>query len=308
MKKLIALTLLCLPLVCQGGGIVKKPTRRITFKHSAGEVLKISSKPEYHPARVGTDLSKYVLRAMNNSSRPGGLPARGRFYAKPYVSIVKAALEQRNGVAVSEKLYDSAVFYSRLESLRPIGKKYERPTFQDMGELLFSKDVAGEFFGSAFLIKGKEGQVKVALPLRTSMEISLHGQPKQLHPFSYVTLSVFDEQHIPLLSGNEQPLPLHQMSIGAVQNIELHAFTPKEAAAYALDPKASLFEVIHKRSDGTPLSFAPKQRMLFKDSNGLWMLTPEDRLGIGQKGADVILELRTWPDSYSLYKLMILSQ
>ncbi len=101
---------------------------------------------------------------------------------------------------------------------------------------------------------------------------------------------------------------LHQMSIGAVQNIELHAFTPKEAAAYALDPKASLFEVIHKRSDGTPLSFAPKQRMLFKDSNGLWMLTPEDRLGIGQKGADVILELRTWPDSYSLYKLMILSQ
>ena len=250
----------------------------------------------FRPASFAKELPVYVFRAMNNTAAINNKGGR-LYYAKRHVPLVKAALEQRLPLPV--EVAEAARFHSVLPSLRDVdGPSYEKLTFQELGDLLLSNE-AGEFFGPAFLIKSEGSKIQVAIPTRQNIEITLNGQAKELAPFTYVTLGMYGQEYIPLLSGKEQPLPLHQLNVEGIKDIHPYAFTPREVASYALDPKSSLFI----RHSGRKISYTPRQRMLYIDERGLWILRPEDALTLKVKkdGSMKVVLTRAMP--YWVYKM-----
>jgi hypothetical protein len=230
----------------------------------------------FHPASFAKELPTYVLRAMNNTvALKNGAKL---YYARKHVPLVREALKEMRPVA-AETLQ------------KPL-------TYQEFGNLLFSAK-AGEFFGPAFLIKSEDAKIQVAMPMRKSLEITLNGKFKALPPLTYVTLGMYDSQHVPLLTGQEQPLPLHQLNVEGIKDIHPYAFTPREVASYALDPKSSLFI----RHTGRKISYTPRQRMLYIDERGLWILRPEDALTLKVKkdGSMKVVLTRAMP--YWVYKM-----
>lgn len=143
-------------------------------------------------------------------------------------------------------------------------------TKADLEKLLLSEH-ASEFFGSPILIKDVTG-VKVAIPVKVEMAIETPLATEEIKPLDYVTIVMDDMPTLGTKESADRPIPYHTAQIKEIKNISGHAFTAKEAAAYAHESKSSLFYA----KDGV---YIPRQRMLFQNREGvLYVISPKSRL------------------------------
>jgi hypothetical protein len=307
MKKLFVLTLLGLPFICSEAWGQKIPTSKI-----ARAVAQNTPKFTMYTKAVHST----VLAAAKNTATLVGHKKARIYYGRPYAPFLRETMEEIKSPVLREMEKDGRPTFT-------MTRWKEKPVsavLLDMRHLpfyLFNAQDGQKLFGSAFLIKDSEGMIATAVP--TKRPIVTLGQ--DIKPFTFITIAMRPSYRLnhnltmqeALAAEQDNPLPFHSIEVGGIENIQDFAFSPQDAASYALDPQSTLFEQF--TTDGQTL-YVPTQNMLFKDDKGrLFVLTRNaDFMKYDTQKGGLFLQLPpgssfdTYRSSYAAFKKRTLQE